>query len=883
VSTRIAVIGTGYVGLTTGVCLAHFGHDVVCADVDADKVARLTAGQVPIVEAGLAELLAEGLATKRLRFVVGNAQAVADRQVVFLCVPTPQGEDGSADLSYLQNAARDIGPHLAYESIVVNKSTVPVGSTKVVEQVLGRPDVRVVSNPEFLREGSAVQDFLRPDRVVVGASDQAAALVVAELYERSGAPQIITDPASAETIKYAANAFLATKLSFVNAIAAICEGVGADVNDVMVGLGSDHRIGHDFLRPGPGWGGSCFDGAETVMVRRHGEERLIRFDELTSLTWSQDQPIEVLSWSHDGVRPEYQPVLATSVREYDGDMVTIRTKMGRRLTVTADHPMVAVRGYGGEPQVVLAGELSRDHWLPLALGDPLHEPLDPRLSIVEALFHADIAWRDVILRTTHDVRQRFAHSLGLLSRPQREQLRRGGTLRLDSAALLRWPLTDLSASTVTNGAYVPAVLDLDARFWRVLGLFLAEGHINQDGRRKRLMWSFHPRNEQHLVDEVADYWRSLGVRVHVRASATAMNVVVSSRILASLFENVLRTGRNAYDHRIPDLAWQTNDEGRLALLSGLWQGDGSWSLVKGGPSVVLEYGTVSRNLADGIVRLLAGLGIVARLKVGRVARSTVDTYWLVVSGADQVELMCELLGSDAADRVRASVGTQTKRIAPTGYRRDGKGTAWVRVVGVEHERRSQLVHSVEVARHHTVVTSFGLVAHNCFPKDTRALLKIADDAGYRFDMLEGVLSVNDEQFDRMADKVRVAAGGALAGRTVAVWGLTFKARTDDLRDSPSLAVIERVVAQGASVQAFDPTVAGPKPGLPHHLDVRLDPYAACEGADVLVVLTEWDEFRWVEPSKVAQVMTGRAVVDTRNLLERNQWQRAGFHYQGVGR
>jgi len=427
VSTRIAVIGTGYVGLTTGVCLAHLGHDVVCADIDTHKVARLSAGEVPIVENGLAELLAEGLASGRLRFVVGAANAVPECGVVFLCVPTPQGDDGSADLIYLQSAAREIGPHLSFECVVVNKSTVPVGSAKVVQQVLGRPDVRVVSNPEFLREGSAVQDFLKPDRVVVGADDHAAALIVANLYERTGAPLIITDPASAETIKYAANAFLATKLSFVNAIAAICEGVGADVNDVMVGLGSDHRIGHDFLRPGPGWGGSCF------------------------------------------------------------------------------------------------------------------------------------------------------------------------------------------------------------------------------------------------------------------------------------------------------------------------------------------------------------------------------------------------------------------------------------------------------------------------PKDTRALLKIADDAGYRFDLLAGVLNANDQQFDRIADKVRRATGGALAGRTVAVWGLTFKARTDDLRDSPSLAVIERLVAQGARVQAYDPTVTAARPGLPEHLDLRTDPYGACEGADVLVVLTEWDEFRWLEPTKVAEVMAGRAVVDARNLTERNQWHRAGFHYQGVGR
>jgi UDPglucose 6-dehydrogenase len=425
--TRIAIIGTGYVGLTTGACFAHLGHEVICADVDPDKVSRLSAGEVPIVEHGLDRLVEEGLRSGRLKFVLGAANAVTDCEIAFLCVPTPQGEDGSADLSYIETAAREISAHLPYESVVVNKSTVPVGSARVVERVLDRPDVKVVSNPEFLREGSAVQDFLKPDRIVVGSTDQAAAIKVSSLYLGVAAPVIVTDPASAETIKYAANAFLATKLSFVNAVAAICEGVGADVNDVVLGLGYDKRIGQDFLRPGPGWGGSCF------------------------------------------------------------------------------------------------------------------------------------------------------------------------------------------------------------------------------------------------------------------------------------------------------------------------------------------------------------------------------------------------------------------------------------------------------------------------PKDTRALLKIADDAGYSFDLLQGVVAVNDEQFERVTDKVVEAGGGDVAGKLIGVWGLTFKARTDDLRESPSLAIIERLIAHGATVKAHDPTVTEPRPGIPDGIEICTDPYAAAEGAHVLVVLTEWDDYRWLDSGKVAASMAGRAVVDARNLLDRSEWRRAGFTYVGIGR
>ena len=426
-SFRVAVIGTGYVGLTTGACLAHLGHTVVCADIDADKIAKLRDGIIPIVELGLAELVAEGMASGRLSFVVGSVEAAKNCEVAFLCVPTPQGEDGSADLSYVQRASEEISAALPFEAIVVNKSTVPVGSTKVVEKALKRPDVKVVSNPEFLREGSAVQDFLKPDRVVVGSDDQAAAMKVASLYDGLSTRVIITDPASAETIKYAANAFLATKLSFINAIAAICEGVGADINDVVVGIGSDKRIGENFLRPGPGWGGSCF------------------------------------------------------------------------------------------------------------------------------------------------------------------------------------------------------------------------------------------------------------------------------------------------------------------------------------------------------------------------------------------------------------------------------------------------------------------------PKDSRALIKIAEDADYSFDLLKGVITVNDQQLDRVADKIRLAAGGNLSGKIVAVWGLTFKAGTDDLRDSPAIAIIERLMKLGARVQAYDPTVNVVRSGIPNDLVIAASCGEATAQADVLAVLTEWDEFKWVSASETSTHMTGKQIIDARNLLDRKDWERAGFTYQGIGR
>jgi UDPglucose 6-dehydrogenase len=271
VSRAVAVIGAGYVGLPTAATLAHFGHSVVLAERDPARLAALRGGRMPIVEAGLDDLVSGCVAAGTLRFIDSAPEAVRGAQFVFLCVPTPQSPDGSADLSYIESAAKEIGPQLAPRAIVVNKSTVPVGSTTMVEQVIGRSDVSVVSNPEFLREGTAVLDSLHPDRIVVGADDPHAAALVGDLFSPTSAPLIVTDATTSETIKYASNAFLATKLSFVNALAGLCEEVGADARDVLLGLGYDKRIGFEFLRPGPGWGGSCLPKDTRALLHIAGE------------------------------------------------------------------------------------------------------------------------------------------------------------------------------------------------------------------------------------------------------------------------------------------------------------------------------------------------------------------------------------------------------------------------------------------------------------------------------------------------------------------------------------------------------------------------------------------------------------------------------------
>ena len=259
----IAVVGAGYVGLVTGACFADLGNRVTCLDIDVERIASLRGGRLPIYEPGLEELVARNVAAGRLRFTAQYAEAIGGVEFAFIAVGTPSGAAGEADMRYCEAAARSIARAMTGPLIIVNKSTMPIGAgdwiTGVVRRELAQPwEFGVVSNPEFLREGAAVSDFFSPDRIVLGATDDAAAAAVAELYRPLRAPVLITDMRTAEMVKYASNAFLATKISFINEIAAICERLGADVNQVARGMGYDRRIGAAFLDAGLGYGGSCF-------------------------------------------------------------------------------------------------------------------------------------------------------------------------------------------------------------------------------------------------------------------------------------------------------------------------------------------------------------------------------------------------------------------------------------------------------------------------------------------------------------------------------------------------------------------------------------------------------------------------------------------------
>jgi len=313
---NIGVIGTGYVGLVAGACFAESGNEVICCDIDESKIARLKKGEIPIYEPGLDDLIARNVEADRLAFSTDVALTVQSSEVIFIAVGTPQDTDGSADLRFVLSVAEQIGKNMNGPKIVVNKSTVPVATADLVAQEIAKhtdTPFDVVSNPEFLKEGSAIDDFMKPDRVVIGTSSVEAAEIMRELYSpfvRTGNPILVMDVRSAEVTKYTANAYLATRVSFMNEIANLCEAVGADVNNVRRGIGSDTRIGQSFLFPGVGYGGSCFPKDVRALMRTAEEYK---------------SPLEIVS-SVDRVNTNQKSVMAKKVIGHFGSKEAIRGK-----------------------------------------------------------------------------------------------------------------------------------------------------------------------------------------------------------------------------------------------------------------------------------------------------------------------------------------------------------------------------------------------------------------------------------------------------------------------------------------------------------------------------------------------------------------------------
>jgi len=681
--------------------------------------------------------------------------------------------------------------------ILVMKSTVPVGTGDNVRARLdarGLTNVGYVSNPEFLAEGSAIEDFMSPDRIVVGAFEPEDAERVVDLHTGIDTEVVRTDVSSAELVKLAANAFLSTRISFINEIANVCDLVGADVVDVAKGVGLDHLLGPHFLRAGLGFGGSCFVGSETVLVRMRGKTRLLTLAALYDKV-EPGEPLEILSWRRDRDGAEFLPVDVLTQRPYNGEVLEVRTKMGRRVTVTPDHPFVTRAG------LKLAEHLTNEDWLPIAQGIDVRARSRPRILDVIGAYDGV---EDVIVRPRAS--ELVAVERGSIPAERFGAIWRSGEPAMHEAVEPDVEMEDRYVGAPRTSTSAPATLVEDAAFWRVVGLYVADGDMTTQ--------------------------------------------------------------------RVPDLLWDEPDEHKRAFLAGAWLRDGSWSYISGGPSVALELGTASRELADGLLRLLGDLGIVARLKVGRTAKSTVD-YWLVVSGAHQVEQLLDLV--DRRDDLAKTL-TKTKRIAPTAYER-GENAAWVRVVSVTRKHYDGPVFSMEVEPSHTLVTSGGLIASNCFPKDVTSLKQLAGNSGYQFMLLHAVWEVNELQKRRVVQKLQKHLG-SLRGKTVALLGLAFKPNTDDMREAPSSVIAYRLLSEGAEVRAWDPVA---RPDDLHGIELSDSILDAVRDADAAVIVTEWPELKAVATPEVRDAMARPVIVDGRNLLDPVATRAAGFIYEGIGR
>ena len=896
------MIGTGYVGLVTAAGFAELGSEVWCVDVDADKIERLKRGEIPIYEPGLADSVARN--AERLHFSTELAPALEHARLLFVAVGTPPTYSGDADLSAVHAVVASM-PRSDHHALVM-KSTVPVGTGAAIKRIFaeqGKEGFAYVSCPEFLKEGSALQDFLEPDRVVVGDDGNWAGDAVTDLYAPLDAPVVRTDIASAEMVKLAANAFLATKISFINEIANVCEETGADVLEVARGMGLDQRIGKHFLKPGIGFGGSCFAPEETVLVRHRGRTTLVSFERLWQRLSAEHEELEdgliepsnleVLSWVPGGEEPQFLPVICATRRDYEGDLVEVRTKMGRRLRTTPDHGWIVGDGRGGEAEFKLAGDVTAEDWVPLTLGQGEETHGSKMAALIAAAEVAELSPRQLIV---HPSAERIEALVGAPMDHRREvfsgsrsvaartgEVKRTGALRYDELVRAGIPLDDGTVSTTKNGNQPRSLLRTDGAFWRVVGLYLAEGHTSLDAiGRHRIWWTFHPEREEHLVDEVVAYWMAQNVRATVRRVPTARSVEVASRLLGTWWTEVLGLGRGSYEQRLPDIIWEQPAEARWALLSGLFEGDGSWSLINGGPSVIIEMGTVSDELADGVLRLLASVGIVASKRTGQAAKSTKDTHWLRIGGADQVERAIQLVPERDRPGVLASVARQCKRIAPTGYRRFGDGPAWLRVTSTERQPYRGPVYSMEVSYAHTVVGSGALTLGNCFPKDVSALKQLAGNSGYHFQLLTAVIEVNELQKRRVIAKLQKHLG-SLVGRHVALLGLAFKANTDDMREASSLVLAARLQADGASVTAYDPIAEEEARKRMSGVQFADSALGAVQGADAAILVTEWPEFGELDWREVKERMSGDLLIDGRNFVDRATVEQAGFTYEGIGR
>ncbi|MBI4004044.1 MAG: nucleotide sugar dehydrogenase [Candidatus Omnitrophica bacterium] len=904
----LCVIGAGHVGLVSGACFADLGNDVVMVDNDAARIANLKKGLMPYYEPGLEELVRRGVKKKRLSFTTSISDGVAASTIIFIAVGTPQKPTGETDLAYVEAVARSIAAHLTRYHLIVEKSTVPVQTGRWIHHTIKtylkrKVPFDVASNPEFLREGTAIQDTLKPDRVVLGVESQRARKLLTELYKPMGCPVVVTDIASAEMIKHASNSFLSMKISFINAVAQVCEHSGADVQQVAEGMGLDPRIGRAFLNAGAGFGGFCFAADESSFTLNSPHLSVQSFEQLfgrypvAGTVNAVDVAIptdgQTLSFDSRQGRPTLTTIRGLSRRWYEGPFVEIETMMGRRLRVTADHPVVVADRSTDRIRTVPAASVHEGH----ALLSPTTLPRLRRIRSIDLLkslaqgavtlpvkvFAADQAFGRTYARWRHNIPPAlykypadiaksntmpwrvFTH----LWRTKRIPVR-PGQLRL---------FTSLGHTTT-----IPAQFAVNEMFMRWLGYYLAEGWISQEpGRngaiRERIGFSFG-RHEQAYLQDLHHMLSRYGIRYQTVGFPGAIATIASSRLLAWMLRDLLRCGTNSSNKQLPILAFNVGPRLRKALLQGLFSGDGSMTRLQHGRNMMFEYATSSKPLADGVVLLLQSVGVVPTIHQRWMNKSTRPAYIIRVNGVRQLRTLHDVFGPKRRREVDRQLRLYQRSIAQRGFLvRKHHVLLPVRRTRTYHDRG--FVYSLET-KNQLLVAGNGLVVHNCFPKDLEAFIKISEQLGYDFQLLKAVREINEEAKRGFAKKIQQALW-VVKGKTIGVLGLAFKPNTDDMRYAPAIDVIESLRAEGAAIKAFDPQAMGEAKRLLPNVKLCKDAYEAARGADCLAILTEWNEFKELDFARIKKLLRQPLIVDGRNIYDPVQMRRLGFRYLGVGR
>jgi len=906
---NICVIGVGYVGLVTGTAFADLGNKVIAVDVSEEKIEKLLQGVMPIYEPGLQEVVQRNVNAGRLQFSSTYADGLKDAEFVFICVGTPQGVDGEADLKYVRAAAEEIAKTMDHPLIIINKSTVPVGTgdwvANIVRENQPQPiEFAVVSCPEFLREGSAVKDFFNPERIVLGSTDRAAADRVAQLHLSLRAPIVVTDLRTAEMIKYASNAFLATKISFINEIANICEALGADVKEVANGMGYDTRIGNRFLEAGVGYGGSCFTPEETLFAVNGDSVKAISLEDLftqadkkpfkgDAVEVINPQNLRVLGFDPETGCPEVVTVHALTRRPYQGNMVTLKTSMGRVLTVTADHPVLLYES--GQFKIKLAAEVeANDTLMALTQMPPLDNTVPAELNLIELLkgtVLADDVYVSPINAAFTEQYSTFAKHIPneMLKHPHEVRRHNRMSLRLyyhlQEKGVLDVPADDLQLYTAKGAATkINAVIPIDGDFLRFCGYYLAEGCIaKEEGRagsqRERVLLTFHE-DEHEYIQDSREILTRYGLKFIEQNSTHAITTIVSSRILAWLLRDVLGCGINSNNKALPRIAFGVDEYKKAELIRGMFSGDGSVTPVQQGRNLMLEYATTSRLLAHGFSMLLQSVGIIPSIRHRMMNKSKHLAYILRISGYDQIMRLQNAFGEKQQKRIQNILAGYQRKIEQRGFKQVGT-VALLDVLEVQAAPADQTVYSLETNTG-VVILGSGLVMKQCFPKDVQALAYMAQVHGTHPQLLQAVMDINETQRKRLVLKLE-DIWGSVKGKTVALLGLAFKENTDDMRESPSISIADYLHGRGAKVRAYDPVAMEESAKIMPYLEFATDSYDLAKDADAILVLTPWNEFKQLDMERIKNAMREPVLIDGRNLYEPDRMRAMGFTYRGVGR